>query len=625
MRSDIYTPKNSNLTNKFTTYTYPWPTCGTTHLHMQHMIEEKLRRETKTKYKTLDKKLKKLAQTQTMTPQKPHTFYARVINNTNIPFTNSKTALLQKGLKYNIHSKKKNWIQNLALEAKTAITQLPANEREVYTKLVADRIDTQQQQNPTHRTHPEAKLIRSIQNKLKNNKAMITRTDKGNSIVILPTHQYETKIQNFILNNNFHTATTDPTNTFQTQIKQTIKESTTLIPKDCRWKYINMNLSTHSIKGLIKIHKPDRLVRPVVKWRNALACKLSRLFIEKIHRISPLPNAFNIKNTQDLIWNPSDTLLLLHYSLASLDITNLYSNIPVKETRAILTDILQHELVTPQTQQEILKWYDIITRQNYFAHNKDIVIQYNSLTMGAPSSGLIAEIFLQHIEHTHLAHMTHKHRVINYCLYVDDMLLIFDSNHTSIQRILDDFNALHPKIQFTAEAERDHTLNYLDISIHRTPTNVKTTTCRKPTFKDTIILHTFNHLTQHKYAAVRFLFNRLDSYNLQQEENQHELNIIHSILHNNAFLIKPHKPPTHNPIRPTAPRHNQAKVVQLHLCRQGYFLLYHPLQKDRIQNSIPHRKHYRKYTLPQKPHPDKFSLLGVYKLTCPDCNKAHVR
>jgi len=122
--------------------------------------------------------------------------------------------LLQKGLKYNIHSKKKNWVQNVALEAETAITQLPANEREVYGKLVAARINTPQQQNPTHRTHPEAKTIWPIQNKLKDNNAMITRADKGKCIVIIPTHQYETKIQNFILNNNFCRATTGPTNKF---------------------------------------------------------------------------------------------------------------------------------------------------------------------------------------------------------------------------------------------------------------------------------------------------------------------------------------------------------------------------------------------------------------------------
>ena len=42
--------------------------------HIQQTIEEKTRRETKTKYKTLDKKLKKLKQTRAMTPQGPRTF-----------------------------------------------------------------------------------------------------------------------------------------------------------------------------------------------------------------------------------------------------------------------------------------------------------------------------------------------------------------------------------------------------------------------------------------------------------------------------------------------------------------------------------------------------------------------
>jgi len=302
---------------------------------------------------------------------------------------------------------------------------------------------------------------------------MITRADKGNTIVILPTHQYETKLQNFIQNNNFRRDITDPNNSFQTQIEQRIKGSTTLIPKDSRWKYRNMNPSAPSIKGLIKIHKPDQPIRPVVNWRNASACKLSKLFTEKIHRIAPLYNVFNVKNTQNLIHKLNDTPLLPHHSLASFDITNMYSNIPVTETKTILTDILKLALVTPQTQQEILKWYDVITRQNYFAHNKDIVFQNDGLAMGTPSSGLIAEIFLQHIEHTHLAHLTQKHRIINYCRYVDDSLLINDSTHTSIQMVLEDFNALHPKLEFTAEAEKDNNLNYLDISIHRNHTNIK--------------------------------------------------------------------------------------------------------------------------------------------------------
>jgi len=271
-----------------------------------------------------------------------------------------------------------------------------------------------------------------------------------------------------------------------------------------------MNPSASSIKGLIKIHKPDQSIRPVVNCRNALAYRLSKLFTEKIHCLAPLPNAFNIKNTHDLLLNIKDTLLLPHHSLISLGITNLYSNILVPKTKRILTNLLEHELITPQTQQEILKWYDVIKGLNYFTHD-DIIMQYDGLAMGAPSCGLIAEIFLQHTEHTHIPHLAHKHKTINYCRYVDDVFLIFDSTHTSIHEILKDFNDPHHKLQFTAETKKDNILNYLEITMHRNSTTIKTSIYRKPTFTDTIIPYTSNHPAQHKHAAVGFLCNRLDS------------------------------------------------------------------------------------------------------------------
>jgi len=95
--------------------------------------------------------------------------------------------LLQKGIKYNIHAKKKNWIQTLALEAETAVTQLPPNGRDVYRKLIAEHIENVQKQNPTHNTHPEEKIVRSIQRNLKEHDAKVTTADKGNTSVILST------------------------------------------------------------------------------------------------------------------------------------------------------------------------------------------------------------------------------------------------------------------------------------------------------------------------------------------------------------------------------------------------------------------------------------------------------
>jgi hypothetical protein len=77
---------------------------------------------------------------------------------------------------------------------------------------------------------------------------MIAKADKGNSIVILHT-QYESKKQGFLHGNNFITTTKDPNKTYQTGIKNTIKQSKTLIQHNSKWKYINLNPSTPPSKG----------------------------------------------------------------------------------------------------------------------------------------------------------------------------------------------------------------------------------------------------------------------------------------------------------------------------------------------------------------------------------------
>ena len=116
--------------------------------------------------------------------------------------------LLQKGLKYNLQTKRENWIQTLALEAETAIQKLTRSDREIYRHKVTDRINTLQrnsntQSNPNSAIH-EAKTMRSIQSKLRNNDdTTITRADKGNSTVILQKKQYNNKLQEFIQNNKF--------------------------------------------------------------------------------------------------------------------------------------------------------------------------------------------------------------------------------------------------------------------------------------------------------------------------------------------------------------------------------------------------------------------------------------
>jgi hypothetical protein len=163
--------------------------------------------------------------------------------------------------------------------------------------------------------------------------------------------------------------------------------------------------------------------------------------------------------------------------------------------------------------------------------------------------------------------------------------LIFEPNNTDIQAVLTDFNAIHPKLHFTAETEDNNTLNYLDLSIRRTPTSLRASIYRKPTFTDTIIPYT-NHPTQHKYTAIKFLYNRLNSYDLHREEYQHEMNMIHNILYNNSFPVKLQKPSSLTPKQQQQtspiPKHRWATFTYVGKETTYITNIFRP------QNSIPH-------------------------------------
>jgi hypothetical protein len=271
-------------------------------------------------------------------------------------------------------------------------------------------------------------------------------------------------------------------------------------------------------------------------------------FTHQIRQLAPLPDTYNINNTTDLINKLKDTPTLPHYTLASLDITNLYTDVPVNETRNIISDTPEQLQLNPQTRHELLGWCEVITQQHYFSNNGEILIQEDGLAVGAPNSGFLAEFFLQNCEQVHISHLSDIHKIIRYFRYVDDILIIYDTNHTDVHNILEDFNTIHPKLKFTAEQETNSQINFLDITSHRTPMNWKFAIYRKPTFTDTIIPYNSNHPNQHKYATVRFLYDRLNTYDLQEDYYNAEVTTIQKNLIQQCLP----NPPSHST---TTPRH----------------------------------------------------------------------
>jgi hypothetical protein len=63
--------------------------------------------------------------------------------------------------------------------------------------------------------------------------------------------------------------------------------------------------------------------------------------------------------------------------------------------------------------------------QNYFQFSQQYYIQTEGLAMGAPTSPILAEVYIQYIEHKKLYPILKKHQICGYFRYVDDILIIY--------------------------------------------------------------------------------------------------------------------------------------------------------------------------------------------------------
>jgi hypothetical protein len=103
---------------------------------------------------------------------------------------------------------------------------------------------------------------------------------------------------------------------------------------------------------------------------------------------------------------------------------------------------------------------------------------------------------------------------------VDNILIIYNENCTNIEEVHKLFNTITPDLKFTLEQEKDKILNFLDITITRTESQLTFDIFRMPTTTHTIIPRGSCHLLEHKIAAMRYYITRIDTYLLDQEKSK---------------------------------------------------------------------------------------------------------
>ena len=144
--------------------------------------------------------------------------------------------------------------------------------------------------------------------------------------------------------------------------------------------------------------------------------------------------------------------------------------------------------------------------------------------MGAPTSSVLSEVYLQFMEHTKLYTILLQNNILGYFRYVGDILVVYNDSKTGIDEVLDYFNNAIHAMTFSIEKEIDNSINFLDITVHRSTENFSFSIYRKPTTTDTIILNDSCHPPEHKHASIYYIYNRMNSYQLSKSYKEQEYN-----------------------------------------------------------------------------------------------------
>jgi hypothetical protein len=124
--------------------------------------------------------------------------------------------------------------------------------------------------------------------------------------------------------------------------------------------------------------------------------------------------------------------------------------------------------------------------------------------MGASTSPLLSEVYLQFLEHNNIYNILIEQNVIAYFRFVDDILIAYNTKHTDIGNMLHSFNQLHPLLSFTLGHEIGGNINFFDLTVYLTSKGLTASIFRKPTATDTIIHNELCHPMEHKLAASIF-------------------------------------------------------------------------------------------------------------------------
>ncbi|XP_053691858.1 uncharacterized protein LOC128740344 [Sabethes cyaneus] len=247
---------------------------------------------------------------------------------------------------------------------------------------------------------------------------------KGNKTVVLSANEYKEKMQNLIDDENtYKKLKGDPT----TKI---IKKIGVIVDAWRDKKYIETKVhrklkvtscNPPRIYGLPKIHKQDRPMRPVVSTIGSATYNLAQFLAEILGKVVG-KTTFHVRNSFEFAEEITGTQIAEGAVLFSLDVTSLYTNIPIEDAIICINErwneIGKH---TNIDQGSFIAAVRLVLDSTFFVYQGTTYSQCFGVPMGSPLSPVIANLVMEKLEQHCIAELEKKNiNLTTYRRYVDD-------------------------------------------------------------------------------------------------------------------------------------------------------------------------------------------------------------
>ena len=203
------------------------------------------------------------------------------------------------------------------------------------------------------------------------------------------------------------------------------------------------------IYGLVKVHKKDSSLRPVVSMVGTPEYELAK-FLDKI--IKPyISNNFMLESTNDFISKVNQFQFSSNDKLVSFDVTSLFTNVPLNETIRLIADTIyskENPNLLPCDRDTFVKLLRIATTRIFM--NKDKLFQQiDGVAVISPLGPTLPNFFSAKMDKKIMSIASAIHPLL-YLRYVDDIFAVFEINKSCL-KFLDILNSQHKNIKLTVE------------------------------------------------------------------------------------------------------------------------------------------------------------------------------